>query len=416
MPSSVSARYRSALNAGMMTETRGCNEGTWVARCARAPPRDGGDAPAHCADEQGICACCQRHAGTYERRGLGGWDKSLPRRRLFMIISLVKATAGPVARALTGSAARVLMYHRFSDGPDSRKLSVRLFERHLEYLTRRFRVRRLGDVVAALREGRPLEDRTVVLTIDDGYADFVTYAYPALSRYEAPATVFLVSRFLDGGLWLWFDAVHYMLTRTAATSRDVYVGGEPLRLDLSSRDARDRAWSTVGERLLRLSTGDRAAAIASLGAALDVCLPQRPTENYAAMTWDQATQMDRALIDFGSHTCTHPVLSRCGAAELAYEVRESRQLLARRLGGVIDTFAYPHGEPADVDARAVEAVKSAGYACAVVAVGGPLARRPDLLQMERVPAATDLEQFRSTVNGVEFLANEVRAWRQAAAF
>ena len=256
-----------------------------------------------------------------------------------MIISLVKAAAGPVARALTGSAARVLMYHRFSDGPDSRKLSVRLFERHLEYLTRRFRVRRLGDVVAALREGRPLEDRTVVLTIDDGYADFVTYAYPALARYEAPATVFLVSRFLDGDLWLWFDAVHYMLTRTAAASRDVYVGGEPLRLDLSSRDARDRAWSTVGERLLRMSTGDRAAAIASLGAALDVCLPQRPTENYAAMTWDQATQMDRALIDFGSHTCTHPVLSRCGAAELAYEVRESRQLLARRLGGVIDTFA-----------------------------------------------------------------------------
>jgi peptidoglycan/xylan/chitin deacetylase (PgdA/CDA1 family) len=129
-----------------------------------------------------------------------------------------------------------------------------------------------------------------------------------------------------------------------------------MRLDLSSRDARDRAWSTVGERLLRMSTSDRGAAITSLGAALDVSLPPRPSDDYAAMTWEQAAQMDRALIDFGSHTCTHPVLSRCGPAELVYEVRESRQLLARRLGRVIDTFAYPHGEPADVDGRAVEAV------------------------------------------------------------
>jgi peptidoglycan/xylan/chitin deacetylase (PgdA/CDA1 family) len=295
-------------------------------------------------------------------------------------------------------------------------LSAGLFARHLEYLTRHFRVRSLREVVAALEEGRPLEDRTVVITIDDGYADFVAYAYPALVRCEVPATVFLVSRFLDGDLWLWFDAVHYMLTRTTATSRDVHVGGEALRLDLSSPDTRDRAWSTVGERLLRMTTGDRAAAIACLGAALDVSLPQRPTEDYAAMTWNQAALMDRALIDFGSHTCTHPVLSRCSIEELVDELHESRRALSGRLGRNIDAFAYPHGEPADYNERAIAAVKAAGYTCAAVSHGGPLDRRCDVFQLTRLSAATAFEQFRSTVNGVELLADKYRAWRHAAAF
>ena len=333
-----------------------------------------------------------------------------------MIRSFAKAAAGPVARALTSESARVLMYHRFGDGSSRRSLGARLFAAHLEYLTRHFRVRPLREVVAALEEGRPLDDRTVVVTIDDGYADFAAYAYPALLRYEVPATVFLVSRFLDGDLWLWFDVVHYVLTRTTATSCAVHVGGELLRLDLSAREARDRAWSRVGERLLQMSTSDRAAAIASLGAALDVVVPERPTEDYAAMTWDQAARMDRALIDFGSHTCTHPVLSRCGGEELVSELQQSRRALSLRLGRNIDTFAYPHGEPADYDERAMAAVKAAGYSCAAVSYGGPLGRRPDLLQLTRLSAATELEQFRSTVNGVELLANKFRAWRHAAAF
>jgi peptidoglycan/xylan/chitin deacetylase (PgdA/CDA1 family) len=333
-----------------------------------------------------------------------------------MLMSLAKATGGPVARGLTGSSARVLMYHRFGDNGAARGLPSRVFKQHLEYLTRHFRVRHLGEVVAALREGRPVEPRTAVITIDDGYADFMAYAYPALVRYEVPATVFLVSRFLDGDLWLWFDAVHYLLTRTAATSRDVSVGGELLRLDLSSRDARDRAWSTVGERLLRMSTSGRAAAIISLGAALHVSLPPRPTDDYAAMTWDQAAQMDRALIDVGSHTCTHPVLSRCGSEELVYELHQSRRALSARLGRNIDAFAYPHGEPADYNERAMAAVKAAGHTCAVVSYGGPLGGQSDLFQLTRLSAATDVEQFRSTVNGVELLANKYRAWRHAAAF
>ena len=91
-------------------------------------------------------------------------------------------------------------------------------------------------------------------------------------------------------------------------------------------------------------------------------------------------------------------------------------MISARLGRAVETFAYPHGEPSDYDQRTIAAAKAAGYACAAVSYGGAPGRQHDLFQLKRLSAATDLEQFRSTVNGLEGLADKYRAWRHAAAF
>jgi peptidoglycan/xylan/chitin deacetylase (PgdA/CDA1 family) len=333
-----------------------------------------------------------------------------------VIESVAKATGGAMARQITGSAPRILMYHRFADADTPRRLSQRLFEQHLEYLTRHFRVRRMSDVVEALREGRPIEPRTVVLTVDDGYADFVEYAYPLLQKYEAPATVFVVSDFLDRNAWLWTDAIRYALDATTESRLVLQGNGMRLKHDLVVSSLRERAWLAVCELCLRATPAERASLIERLQQALRVTLPAGATADYRAMTWADARRLDRDLVEIGSHTCTHPVLSRCSAPEIDYELRESRRVIEHQLRRTISAIAYPHGEPADYDTRVVRAADAAGYRCAVVAHGGPIGEEVDLFRLERLSAATETMQFRSTVNGLELLANRFRAWRHAATF
>jgi peptidoglycan/xylan/chitin deacetylase (PgdA/CDA1 family) len=333
-----------------------------------------------------------------------------------VITSLAKTTGGVVARRLTASAPRVLMYHRFSDGPRSRRLSCALFEQHLRYLTSHFRVRRLADVVAALQEGRPLEPRTVVLTVDDGYADFVEHAYPLLQRYAVPATLFVVSDFLQRNCWLWFDRLHYILNATRAPRLDVHIDGARIRAELSSPDRRERAWSALGELCMRMTTAGRAFVADELEQVLEVQVPAVATSDYRAMTWAEASRLDGGLIDIGSHTCSHPVLSQCTAEEIEHELRESKRVIEARLLRPVAAFAYPHGEPADYDGRAMQAAQAAGYACATVAHGEPLRDGADLFRLERLSAAADPTQFRSTINGLELLANRYRAWRHAVTY
>ncbi|HUI63177.1 MAG TPA: polysaccharide deacetylase family protein, partial [Steroidobacteraceae bacterium] len=125
---------------------------------------------------------------------------------------------GPLARALTRRYARILMYHRFSAQGGPRRMSAAVFEEHVRYISRSFTPRRLRDVVHKLMAHQALDSRSVVVTVDDGYRDFLEHAYPILLRYRVPATIYVVTEFADGQIWLWPDAVHWLIS-TAATGR-----------------------------------------------------------------------------------------------------------------------------------------------------------------------------------------------------
>jgi len=91
----------------------------------------------------------------------------------------------------------ILMYHAFDR---SRKaahrytIPARRFARQLAWLKwRRYHVLTLGELLRYRRAHELPPARSVVLTIDDGYDDIRSIAYPLLRRYGFAATVFLVS-------------------------------------------------------------------------------------------------------------------------------------------------------------------------------------------------------------------------------
>jgi peptidoglycan/xylan/chitin deacetylase (PgdA/CDA1 family) len=100
-------------------------------------------------------------------------------------------------------AVPVLMYHRICDltpeearSPLQRDLTVSPadFTEQVRYLVGQgFAIVTVEEVAAAVREGRPLPQRAVALTMDDGYRDNFACALPILRRYRVPATVFLVT-------------------------------------------------------------------------------------------------------------------------------------------------------------------------------------------------------------------------------
>jgi peptidoglycan/xylan/chitin deacetylase (PgdA/CDA1 family) len=91
-------------------------------------------------------------------------------------------------------------------------------------------------------------------------------------------------------------------------------------------------------------------------------------------------RMLRAGWELGSHTLTHPDLTKLGDQQLEREVRGSRTALRDRFAVDVDVFCYPSGR---YDARVVAAVRDAGYLGATTTRHG-LARRYERFTLARV--------------------------------
>ena len=92
----------------------------------------------------------------------------------------------------------ILMYHRFGYENNTLYVTPRNFDRQMAYIKDKgYNVISLDELVDGIRNNRKFKHRTVVITTDDGYIDNYTYAYPILRKYNFPATMFIVSNFID---------------------------------------------------------------------------------------------------------------------------------------------------------------------------------------------------------------------------
>jgi peptidoglycan/xylan/chitin deacetylase (PgdA/CDA1 family) len=101
-------------------------------------------------------------------------------------------------------------------------------------------------------------------------------------------------------------------------------------------------------------------------------LRTRP-EELSTMSWDELRALVERGVEVGSHTVSHPHLPALSDAELADELRSSRQRLEDELGRPCRVLAYPYGE---CDERVRGAARTAGYDAAFGLPGDPTGRDP----------------------------------------
>ncbi|MGI8997791.1 MAG: polysaccharide deacetylase family protein [Pyrinomonadaceae bacterium] len=307
----------------------------------------------------------------------------------------------------------ILTYHRFSERDEGpMKTSARQFAAQLDYLAAHYTIVPLSLVAERLARGENLPPRAAVITIDDGYRDAYTIAFPILRRRNLPTTLFVATEFVDRRIWLWTDKLRYLTARTDAAQLAADIGGQTLRCELGGADSRLAAATRINAALKSLPDGEKDAALSAIAVTLGVPLPELPPAEFGPLTWDEARELDAAGIHIGSHTRTHPILTNVTDENLRRELRESKARLEDMLNRGVELFCYPNG---DTDARVRGEVERANYKCAVTTLPGLNDGRSDPLSLSRVPAENDLAHFAQATSGFDQLKDKLRPTRPKAA-
>jgi len=104
-------------------------------------------------------------------------------------------------QAMAADSAVVFMYHRFDD-PRFPTANTRLdqLEAHIaELKAGNYTVWPIPRIIAALKSGQPLPERTVGLSIDDAWITVYRTAWPHLKAANLPFTLFVVTDETDSG-------------------------------------------------------------------------------------------------------------------------------------------------------------------------------------------------------------------------
>jgi peptidoglycan/xylan/chitin deacetylase (PgdA/CDA1 family) len=268
-------------------------------------------------------------------------------------------------RRLSKNGVRILMYHRFPEDMCG-------LVQQCEHIRRYYTPISMDEIAETFQTGRPLPPNALAITIDDGYHDFLTYAHPVFQKFDIPVVVFLVTDFIDGKLWLWWDSVAQALARTTRPTLTLSSrGGSPLQLQITSPTERAAAHDEICEAMTDLSNQDRADVFARLVETLEVDLPPQPPPEYAPLSWDEIRTLAAQGVGFGAHTRTHAILSLVSdAEELRDEIVSSKLRIETEIARAVTHFCYPNGRREDVGDHAVEIVTRSGFHTAVTTERG----------------------------------------------
>ncbi|HEX5477303.1 MAG TPA: polysaccharide deacetylase family protein [Burkholderiales bacterium] len=262
--------------------------------------------------------------------------------------------------------ARIVMLHGTPPG------HAGALARALGYLKRNFRIVPLASLVQRMESGDDRLGRQLALTFDDGLRSNVEIAYPLLARLGLSATFFVCPQLVDEGRWLWNQEARQRLLRLpggalAELAREL---GVPAQVEALVQHL--KGMPMPGRRALEGRLRDATPGFTPTAAereALDLA------------SWAELRRLDPCVVDIGSHTLSHPILTSLSPVELQCEIAASRASLEARLGREVEFFAYPNG---DTDA-AVHAAVRRHYRAAVTTAEGSASPACDLHLLPRLP-------------------------------
>jgi peptidoglycan/xylan/chitin deacetylase (PgdA/CDA1 family) len=309
----------------------------------------------------------------------------------------------------------ILVYHRVAEGnvdPWALGVSPSHFAQQLQVLKAIADPISLESLVKA-KSDRELPARPVCVTFDDGYADNLFAAKPALEAYGVPGTVFITPGYLGVPENLWWDELAKLILDPASRL-------DELRLSLSGNNhawvfpqgpgghSAWRAWEPVPgprqaayleiyEALVKLSDAGREEAMEQLRRGATYT----DRRQHRAMTEDEVRQLaEGELVQIGAHTLTHPILAQLAPEQQQQEIAGSKSRLEALTGRSITTFAYPYGKKNHYNRQTVATVRANGFACACSNFGGLVTRSSNRFQLPRFqPMDWDGDRFAEVVEG-----------------
>jgi peptidoglycan/xylan/chitin deacetylase (PgdA/CDA1 family) len=248
-------------------------------------------------------------------------------------------------KARDNIVAACLLFHRISEGsnyelgPDVNCcITLQEFENLILALLENFSPISLEKLLSCMRENIRLPNNAVILTFDDGYYDTWNSAFPILTKYKVPATVYITTGFVNNEI----VNCEYQLSYWLKMQDEVNLEweGKTYHWEFHNHEEREACYLAIKGLIKPINPLKR---MELLGRVMrDKAM--HPTYSDLFMNWDHVIELGHSpLITIGAHTHSHPLLTSLNSQEMVAEIESSKNILEGKLGVSVVHFSYPYG-------------------------------------------------------------------------
>lgn len=276
------------------------------------------------------------------------------------------------------------------------------FDRQLSFIKRHFNVIEADSVIRMFDNKFQPASGSCLITFDDGWEDNYVYALPVLKKYSVNALVFTATDYIGSNKLFWQEAIGHGIKQLV--DLDTHDSREFLKTHNLSHVTSmnyDNQIDIIRDYVRDLKT----LPYKEIDKILDNIIAILGTINYGNidryLNENQIKEMHNNGICFGSHACSHKILTRLDDQSVLNELSKSKQCLQDIISDEVHTLAYPNGNYTN---HLGELAESVGYRIAFGTQHGIASSSDDKFNIKRInindTTASNSPIMLSTVLGI----------------
>ena len=284
-----------------------------------------------------------------------------------MTYSLIKLIRG---RGVILNYHRVLPSNRIDNSLVNISVSTNNFIHQLNYLKNNFDIISLDDLLSHLKSKS--NEFKIAITFDDGYSDNLIYAYPILEKFKAPATIYIITKFINNKFMPWWTILDHFIK-----NNEKIFGNKKKIFEFYKNEILFGDQLTIDKKIFSI-------------------IGKKKKLEYNKIFLDQKEIQylsKQKFITIGSHSHSHYNFSQLTHEQTLSEFKTSKSILERITKKKIIHFSYPYGGHQNINFKFTNLLKKLGYLSAVTTVRKKL-NQPDPFELPRVFINNDNHLFR----------------------
>lgn len=216
--------------------------------------------------------------------------------------------------------------------------SVKMFEKDIDFLARKFSPISLYDLLDLLRAKNPIPKKCFLLTFDDGFSEMQNIVAPILIRKGIPATFFINSAFIDNKELCYLNKASLIVDKFQKSQ------SSSLESKLSGMlHSHGIEFDDIESGILSIKYQQR-GLLDEISNVINIDFSEYLLVHKPYLTSKQINKLIESGFTIGAHSIDHPLYSLLSLEDQIHQTIESVKFIREQFHLNYGVFAFPHSD------------------------------------------------------------------------